>query len=260
MNVIIMAAGIGSRLGKITNHQPKCLIQAGGETLISRIIRLLAKKNITNISVVTGYKAELIHKELGDSVQYFHNPFFTVTNSIASLWLARDEIKSDTLLMNADLFFEEELLDVVCKLKDPVTMLSDSTRIETADYRFGFDGEYICRYGKQLTDEETDGEYVGVVRVNKDFSKLFKQRLENMIMQNHFNDWWEDVIYSHIAEGAKIHHKDIAGTFWTEVDCLEDYERLMNWTHENSNLEFLEEYRVEREIKTKVGSRLAQIS
>lgn len=234
MKVIIMAAGTGTRLGKLNQNKPKCLIKIHGETLLARVVRLLRHKGLTDITVIVGYEGELIKQELGDSVKYYDNPFYSVTNSIASLWLARHEIHDEVILMNADLFFEERLLDAVLDLQNPVTLLSDSSRQTEADYRFGFEGDLICRYGKQLTPEETDGEYVGIARVNHDFIKLFKQRLENMIQAHQFHEWWEDVIYSHIDDGFSVYHKDIAGLFWTEVDCLEDFERLLDWEKANA--------------------------
>ena len=251
MNVIIMAAGVGSRLDKFLDNKPKCLIQAGGETLISRVVRLFKKIGIRDISVVTGYQAHQIQNELGLGVKFYHNPFYSVTNSIASLWLARKEIHQDTILMNADLFFEENLLEILMEAKEPVSMLADTTRVATADYRFGFDGDLICRYGKQLSNEETDAEYVGIARINKDFVSPFKQKLENLILQNNFHVWWEDAIYSHILEGYPVVYKDVAGIFWTEVDCVEDYLRLTNWTEKNSSTVSIEQISHNRHLKFK---------
>jgi len=164
MKAIIMAAGIGSRLLDITNGKPKCLISAGKETLISRMVRLLQQRNVNDITVITGYMSYLIHQDLGKKVRYLDNPFYLVTNSIASLWLAKELLTEDILLMNADLFLEGNILDVALSQTKDVVMLSDSTRIETADFRFGVDGDRILKTGNKLSNDETDCEYVGVVR------------------------------------------------------------------------------------------------
>lgn len=229
MKVIIMAAGVGSRLVEVSHDKPKCLIQAGDETLIKRIVRLCRSRGLEDISIVTGYKSKRIEEELGDDITYFENPFYAVTNSIASLWLAIEKLEGDVLLMNADLYFEPMVLDMILKERRDVVMLSDSTRIETADYRFGFKDDRIVNYGKTLTNQETDGEYVGIVRIDKSFVETFKTRLKNMISSGKINDWWEDVLYSFIPEGKAVYYHDIAGQFWTEVDYLSDYERLQDW-------------------------------
>jgi choline kinase len=108
-------------------------------------------------------------------------------------------------------------------------MLADSTRIDNADYRFGFSGNQINRFGKHLTNQETDGEYIGIVRIDQCFIKTFKQTLEEMITAGKSNIWWEDVLYSFIEKNIPIHYFDVAGTFWSEVDTLQDYNYLQNW-------------------------------
>jgi choline kinase len=108
-------------------------------------------------------------------------------------------------------------------------MLADSTRIDNADYRFSFSGDQINQFGKHLTNHETDGEYVGIVRIDQSFIKTFKKTLEEMITSGKSNIWWEDVLYSFIEKQIPIHYFDVAGTFWSEVDTLQDYNYLQNW-------------------------------
>ena len=98
MKAIIMAAGVGSRLLALNHCRPKCLIASGKETLISRMVRLLRQRNIDDITVITGYKSHLIRQELKEKVRYLNNTFYPVTNSIASLWLARELLTEDVLL------------------------------------------------------------------------------------------------------------------------------------------------------------------
>jgi len=229
MKAIIMAAGVGSRLLALNHRRPKCLITSGKETLISRMVRLLRQRNIDDITVITGYKSHLIRQTLKEQVRYFDNTFYQVTNSIASLWLARELLTEDVLLMNADLFLEGQILDVALSQTKDVVMLSDSTRIETADFRFGVEGDRILKTGNKLSNDETDCEYVGVVRIDANFIDTFKKRLEYMMSQGDFNNWWEGVLYSFIEEGVDIFHRDVKGTFWTEVDDSRDHKRLVAW-------------------------------
>jgi len=224
-----MAAGVGSRLLEISNGRPKCLISAGKETLISRMVRLLRQRNVNDITVITGYMRHLVHQDLQEKVRYFDNAFYQITNSIASLWLARELLTEDVILMNADLFLEGNILDVALSQTKDAVMLSDSTRIETADFRFGVDGDRILKTGNKLTNAETDCEYVGVVRIDENFIHQFRNRLECLMGKGDFNNWWEGILYSFIEEGVDIFHTDIKGTFWTEVDDRHDYQRLTSW-------------------------------
>jgi len=229
MKAIIMAAGIGSRIRGIIGNKPKCLIEANGETLIGRMVRILNSRNVHDITVITGFQSKLIHDELGGRVKYFHNPLFSVTNSISSLWLAKDILDSHVILMNADLYVEQQVIDVALAQTRHVVMLSDSSRIEDADFRFGVKGDRIVKTGNKLKNHETDCEYVGIVRIDKSFTAKFKTRLEYMVKQGDFKNWWEGVLYSFIEDGMPIYHEDIIGSFWTEVDHLGDYQRLNAW-------------------------------
>jgi L-glutamine-phosphate cytidylyltransferase len=237
MKAIIMAAGIGSRLKKINGDRPKCLIEVNGVSLISRSVSMLESRGITDISVITGYKSELIRAELQHRVRYFDNPFFAVTNSIASLWLAKELLCDDVILMNADLYYEEEVLDTAIAQSARAVMISDNTRIEDADFRFGIDGNRIVKTGNKLSNAETDCEYVGIVRIDKSFVDTFKTRLETMVKNGDLKNWWEGVLYAFIDDGTDIYCKDVDNAFWSEVDDLRDYRRLMNWISAKNQVE-----------------------
>ena len=229
MKAIIMAAGIGKRLHALNIKKPKCLISIGSTTLIRRSVNLLVSKGISDITVIVGYKSDLIRNELNNNIAYFENPDFQITNSIKSLWYAKELLEGDVLLLNGDLYYEHDILDYAINQTNPVVMLADSTRIDNADYRFGFSGNQINRFGKHLTNQETNGEYIGIVRIDQSFIKTFKQTLEDMITAGKSNIWWEDVLYSFIEKNIPIHYFDVAGTFWSEVDTLQDYNYLQNW-------------------------------
>ena len=189
MKAIIMAAGIGKRLHALNINKPKCLIAAGSTTLIRRSVNLLLSKGISDITVIVGFKGHLVRNELNNDVAYFENPDFISTNSIKSLWYAKNLLEDDVLLLNGDLYYEHDILDYAINQTNPVVMLADSTRIDNADYRFSFSGDQINQFGKHLTNHETDGEYVGIVRIDQRFIKTFKQALEEMIISGKSNVW-----------------------------------------------------------------------
>ncbi|MCP4473049.1 MAG: hypothetical protein GY821_00445 [Gammaproteobacteria bacterium] len=164
-----------------------------------------------------------------DYAHYLNNTFYQVTNSIASLWLAKELLTEETILMNADLFLEENIIDLLLSQTKDAVMLSDLTRIETADFRFGVEGDRILKTGNKLSNDETDCEYVGAVRIDANFIYPFKKRLESLLDKGDFNNWWEGVLYSFIEDGIDIFHTDIKGAFWTEVDDRHDYQRLTSW-------------------------------
>ncbi len=229
MKVLIMAAGVGTRISRHLHGQPKCCVDVNGKSLIRYTFELLKNKGISNIAIVTGYNESYIHQAL-EGILYtrYFNPFFRVANSISSAWFARDFLTpdDDIVIINADVFIEEKVLDILMEESLTPLMLSDSTRIEEADYRFNWENNSLKKYGKDLSNEETTGEYVGIGRLNKEDLSEFKQNVIDAVMTEDYHCWWEDIIYRSINEGKQVHIKDIANNFWAEVDYIEDYERI----------------------------------
>lgn len=231
MKAFIMAAGAGTRLMRVSQNQPKCLLKMGGRTLITRMLDQLESRGITDVTVITGYKAELVRREVGSRARFIDNPFYHVTNSIASLWFARDLLEGDAIFTNADLFFEPALLDVLLANPRDRVMLCDTTRIVDADYRFTLMGDRLVGYGKDIPVERTHAEYVGMAKVAASFMPAFRRRLIEMIESQQAGKWWEDVLYSFIPEGQPVWTRNVAGIFWGEVDYVEDYDRIVAWVN-----------------------------
>lgn len=231
MKVIILAAGKGNRISRMIREIPKSTLPINGKPLI----RIMADKLIQyhlDLVVVTGYHREEIHKALdGLPVQYYYNPFYGITNSIASLWFARQELEDEVLIMNADVFVSENILkNILEDDRDPV-MSIDVTRRKDGDYFFSTtDDGIIKKYGKNLPIEERSCEYVGIAKVGKEFITRFRERLDNLIEQGQYMLWWENVLYS-FTDSAEypIHTIDVKKDFWSEIDYFDDYERILNY-------------------------------
>jgi len=234
MKAIIMAAGIGSRLKKRLGSQPKCCTEVGGETLIGRLLRLLREKGIRDIVLVLGYEGEQLRRQLGESpdLRCYLNPFYPITNSISSLWFAREELdgSDDAMILNGDLFFEPRLLDEAMASAGEVVMLADPRRVEEADYRFGYEQGLLRRFGKNLTPGETTGEYVGIAKLERSAIPGFRARLQAMVEgQQQHGLWWEDVLYGLCREGMPVRVAEVVDCFWAELDYIEDYDRIQEF-------------------------------
>jgi choline kinase len=231
MKAILMAAGRGTRISRHIDGKPKCTVELGnGTTLIEYSVELLKKKGIDDVVIVLGYKGEAIKDLIGSKAHYVENPFFDVTNSIASLWFARDHL-TDTdrcLVMNGDVFLSEKAIDnILAENRSPI-LFYDTTRKAEADYRFYCEGERLIKYGKELSIEETSGEYVGCALIGNGFITRFRERLDELIQAQQHGKWWEDVLYS-MATEYPIRVNDLKGAFWAEVDYVEDYLRIQEF-------------------------------
>lgn len=228
MKVLILAAGVGTRISRYLGDHPKSCVDVGGKPLIRRTMELFYRNNITDITIVVGYQEKYIHEALkGFDYKTYKNPFYKVTNSIASMWFAKNDLLDDDLIiLNADLFIEDSMLQDLINTDLSPVFLSDSTRIEDADYRFYWEGNKLIKFGKELKNEDTTGEYVGIAKIQKKDLKIMKAQLEYLIDKGEYNMWWEDVFYSLVETGKNVYIKDIKGAFWAEVDFIEDYERI----------------------------------
>lgn len=240
MKALLLAAGKGTRISRYLSGNPKCTVNIGGVKLIEYTIGLLKSKGINEIGIVTGYRANVISDILKDEhISFYYNPFFDVTNSIASAWFAKDFIKKDDLIiMNADVYLEESVLDKILNSKKSPVMFADSTRKEEGDYKFKYENGLLQKYGKDLTGEDITGEYIGIGKFDKEFLEEFSLKLEEMINNQQHSVWWENIIYD-MVDTRDIYIDDVKGLFWAEVDYIEDYYRILkfrNFDPENIDL------------------------
>ncbi len=236
MKAILFAAGKGSRISRHIDGKPKCSLELEpGRALIRYSIDMLQRRGITDIIMVLGYRHEVLMELLqGTGVRFVINPFFDVTNSIASLWFARDLLQGDErfILMNADVFLSEPALDLILAEQKSPVLFYDVTRRAEADYKFFCRDGQVVKYGKKLSLEETSGEYIGCASLDPSFMLTFAAQLDRLIMAQHHDMWWEDVLYTLTTE-RPVYAVDVHGAFWGEVDFIEDYERISKFYREN---------------------------
>lgn len=229
MKALLLAAGRGTRISRYLAGNPKCTVDIGGDKLICYTVDMLHRKGIDEIGIVLGYRANVIEETLaGKDVKFFYNPFYDVTNSIASAWFAKDFLAEadDTLIMNADVYLEEALMDKILECRESPVMFADSTRKEEADYKFKYTNGVLEKYGKELTGDDVTGEYVGIGRFSRDFIPEFLEKMQAMINKQQHGVWWENILYSMVGQ-EDIRVEEVNGLFWAEVDYVEDYDRIL---------------------------------
>ena len=108
MRVIILAAGEGKRLGPLTKDKPKCLISLFGKSLLQHQLDIFESCNIKDISIVTGYKNDMIKFP---NVTYFHNSDYQNTNMLETLFCAKRKINDEVIVVYGDIIFEKKILN-----------------------------------------------------------------------------------------------------------------------------------------------------
>lgn len=228
MKAILLAAGKGTRISRMVEAVPKSTLPINGVPLIRHTVQMLLDEGM-EVSVCIGYQGEKIRAALQNlKVTYYTNPFFDVTNSIASLWFAREQLNDDMLILNADVYFSTKLLHIILNDERENVMAMDTGRVKVGDYFFQTVNGVIKKYGKELPRSERTCEYVGIAKIKKTFVPIFRERLEQLVMSQQNDNWWENVLYSLTTE-LNIYTIDVKGNFWSEIDYFDDYERILDF-------------------------------
>lgn len=229
ITAILMAAGSGTRISRKINGHCKCTLDIGGISLIRYTAQMLIDHDI-DVHIVVGYNAEHIMAALeGLKVTFHTNIFYSITNSLVSLWFAREALQGDMIILgNADVYWEDTLLKKLLSETRDNVMLCDSSRVEQGDYLFRVEDGRLYDFGKGNNCYGANCEYVGLAAIQGSLIPKFRERLESLVQHQHHNFWWEQVLYSMVQE-KPIWTEDIAGNFWAEIDFIEDYYRILEY-------------------------------
>lgn len=224
MTYIFMAAGKGSRLYPLTLKYPKSLYKLDKNTTVLKRMITMIKKYDDNakIIVVVGFMKEQIQSEI-EGVTFITNPFYEVTNSIASLWFAKNYLDNEqVVLINGDIVMEEDLIEnVVCQKTDKPKVLIDSSIKNEGDYNVQVNGDRVLVMSKDLN--EYFGEYTGITKLDRTSAIKLQKCVTEMVENGMYDQWYENVLVQMIFnEDFKLFYEDIRDYKWTEVDCVSD--------------------------------------
>lgn len=224
MTYIFLVAGKGTRMSPLTKNYPKTLFKLEKNvTIIGHMIEMIKRFDAeARIVVVTGFMHNSIEQCLGSEVIFIHNPFYAVTNSLASLWFAREYLDTESVIINGDVIVSEELVkDVITKHTDKPIALVDGSIKNDGDYNAEVIDDRIVVMSKGLNSYY--GEFVGIVKTDKKTSEILKSEVDTMIHNEQYDQWYEDALIQLIFENDfELYYKDISSYEWTEIDCVDD--------------------------------------
>ncbi|MBI2668823.1 NTP transferase domain-containing protein [Candidatus Woesearchaeota archaeon] len=223
MKAVIMAAGYDPRMKHLAGI-PKCLQKVAGKTILDHQIESLHDCGIHDIIVVVGFGQRLIREHCGPRVAYIENPDFSSTNSVFSLWLARQHCQEGYIHLNADLVFEKEVLRRVIESPQAAAFGFDRKYDFTSDMqKIVMIGDRIVHHDHNVSTDIAHGEAVGPVKISPSFAQEVFRRIERELAAGNK----QSRVYSLFSEVAKccpIYGVDITGLKWYEVDTPEDLE------------------------------------
>lgn len=237
MQTIILAAGMGRRLGELTKNNTKCMIEVNGVKLIDRMLSQLSRLELSRVVIVIGYEGEKLRQHIGHryddvlKIEYIVNPVYDKTNNIYSLALAKEQMQEDdTLLLESDLILSDNLLPMLVDSPHPNAAL-------VAKYQTWMDGTMVTIDGdgnilnfvpkKAFRYEEADTYYktVNVYKFSRQFSTdVYVPFLEAYSKALGLNEYYEQVLriitlinnmgLKAIPVGPRDH--------WYEIDDVQD--------------------------------------
>ena len=226
MTYIILAAGKGSNLHPLTLKYAKTSFKLDeNTTVLQRMVRSI-RKNDKNaeIVVVVGYKAEVIKQELdGENVKFVMNPFYEVTNSISSVWFARDYLERENVaIVHGDVVFSDDIIaSCLVEPTDYPYVLVDSSCSRSGAYNAVIKDNQVLVMSKKL--ESFTAKYCCMTKLDPVSSRLMKEEIDAMINENMYDQFFEDSLVQMIMfHDFQLFSRDIAGKRWAEVDSVDD--------------------------------------
>lgn len=235
MQAVILAAGVGNRLGELGGDRPKSLLEFGGRSLLARHLDALAEVGIAGLTVCVGYRREAIEAEIARHarvpVTTVYNPLFR-EGSVRSLWTVREALRygGDVLLMDADVLYAPRLLQTLAASTHANCLLLDR------DLPPGDEPVKICvRDGRivefrKIPDPtiayDFAGESVGFFKFSSAAAADLAARTETYLSQQREREAYEEPIRDMVlARSQPFAFEDITGMPWIEIDFPDDVRR-----------------------------------
>lgn len=225
MQAIILAAGCGSRLTKVLKGKPKCLAQVEEDIrLIDYQLSILNTLGITEICLVLGYRAHEVYRAVSDRCHCIINRRYGETNSLYSLWLARNWVQEDCLIMNGDILAHPRIYKRLLKASGNALTYDSWSGTDAEHMKVSLQDHRLQKISKSLCVKETQGESLGLLKFTQSGMAALFAEAETALAEGGENQWAPAAI-ARLAQHQMIKGIDIAGLPWVEIDFPEDLQQ-----------------------------------
>lgn len=228
MQAIIMAAGQGSRLGKLTERMPKSFVEIKGRKLIEYNLRLLEIYGIKEIILVTGYRSEKF-EELAkerDDIILVYNPFYEMVNVLGSFYMGMEKLKEDFIFLHADTICDPGIFKKLVEMEGDAVLPVEYKPCDEEAMKIRCVEGRLTEITKQMPLELAEGEFIGMASFRKEMLPALKEKVKKLLKEKEFAAYFESAIQRLVdEENFHINTVSTEGAFWAEIDFPEDYER-----------------------------------
>lgn len=224
-DVIILCAGRGRRMGELTKDVPKCLLEINGKTILGHQLDAFAGVGVKNVTLVVGYKAELVIKEAeksGLSINSVYNQNFATSNTLASLYLARKSLEKGSWLANGDVLMSFQALSSFGRQLDMLGLVRHQCGDEEVKVMVGED-HLVSALTKNMDGSQAFGEFVGVAKFSARTGKLISESLARIMNTDSGPDQYFEAAIEPLLKQVRLGVVDVTKFGLTELDTEQDY-------------------------------------
>ena len=227
MKALILAAGFGSRLSPITDSIPKSLVKVNGTPILFKQIANLLENNISDITVVCGYKANVLIEQVRQkfpSVKYVVSEDYSKTNNMYSAYLGLKATGiGDCLLMNADVFFDSSVIKNLLSFPFKNAIVVDIGQYNDESMKVVESNGYLTDIAKTINKEQALGNSIDVYKFDTFGCSLFYKKCCCYIEERNELKLWSEVALNDVLKECHFKACKLVGR-WYEIDNFEDLE------------------------------------
>lgn len=225
MKALILAAGLGTRLAPLTDDRPKSLVEVNGCPILFKQIENLYQNDIYDITIVSGYRAEMLEKTVHEKYPEVHiieSVNYASTNNMYSAYIAREAVEGhDFLMMNADVFYDASVITALLAFSGANAIVTDvGIYIEESMKVVDREGRLI-QIAKTVSQKEALGASIDVYKFSAGGGKAFFAKCAEYIEEKKEVKLWSEVALNDILGRVEFQACPINGR-WLEIDNHED--------------------------------------
>ena len=226
MKALILAAGLGTRLAPITDEKPKCMTEVvDGKSIIQKQIENLKENGINDITIVTGYKTELLINyvtEIDSNIHFIESVDYKTTNNMYSAFLGKENVDdSEFVMMNADVFFDSSVLKSLLSFESADAIVVDIGRYIDESMKVIEKDDKLVAISKGIKREDALGCSIDVYKFSKEGSKAFFEKCNEYINDKKELKLWSEVALNDILSTCNFKACPLVGR-WFEIDNHDD--------------------------------------
>ncbi len=225
MKALILAAGFGSRLAPITDSLPKSLVPVNGKPILFKQIENLHENGIFDITVISGYKANVLEKAVKDSfpdVKIIESVDYATTNNMYSAYLGIAAIgKGGFLMMNADVFYDSSVIKELIACPHSNAIVTDIGNYNEESMKVIERGGRLAEIAKTITKEDALGSSIDVYKFDENGASAFYEKCREYIEEKKELKKWSEVALNDILADVEFKACPLVGR-WFEIDNHED--------------------------------------